>query len=501
MGEVILKCENICKSFPGVKALDNVCFDLRKGEVHALCGENGAGKSTLIKILTGLYKKDSGSIFYNGKTIDYKSVQECRMNGISLIPQEIQMAPALTVAENIFMTHYGRKGGVVRWKKMLQDTAELQKRLGTSALTFSPDTLAGALSMGHKQLVEVMKAISTDIKIIAFDEPTSSLSDEETEQLFTLIRQLSADGISIIYVSHRLAEIFKICDRVTVFKDGKYIDTREIRETLPSDVVGMMVGREFKLFSKCKSICEHNDFVLEVENLNWGDKVQQVSFKLRRGEILGMFGIVGSGRTETARCVFGLEKKDSGTITVFGSVTEIKSPKDAVRNRIGFVTEDRRGEGLSLVSSVRWNITMPFLKKVFRRFGWIDEKFETEVSNSFVQLLSVKTPSDQSKVETLSGGNQQKIIIAKWLGADSEILIFDEPTRGIDVGAKAEIYRLMEDLARKGKSIIMISSELPEIMSLSDRMLVFRDGSIVAELTNVCDLSEEAILAHAIKMQ
>lgn len=498
MDDVILQCIDISKSFPGVQALDRVCFELKKGEIHALCGENGAGKSTLIKILTGLYRKDMGEIIFERKTEDFRSVQECRNHGIVLIPQEIQLASTLTVAENIFMTRYGKKHGFVNWKHMERDTQALQHRLGSSALTFSANTLAADLSMGHKQLVEIMKAISTDVKVIAFDEPTSSLSDEETEQLFNLIRQLANKGISIIYVSHRLNEIFKICDRVTVFKDGKYVNTKEVASLVPADIIAMMVGRDLKLFDKKKSENKNSDFALQVESLNWGNKVNNVSFSIKRGEILGMFGIVGSGRTETARCLFGLEKKDSGIVKILGKKVNIRNAHDAVKYKMGFVTEDRRGEGLSLVSSVRWNITMPFLKKVFSSLGFVKERYETQISHSYIKALNIKTPGDLTQVESLSGGNQQKVIIAKWLGADSEILIFDEPTRGIDVGAKAEIYRLIENLAEKGKAIIMISSELPEIRAMSDRLLVFRDGSITAEITNVSEMSEEEILSYAI---
>lgn len=499
MNEIILECKDISKKFPGVLALDNVKFDLRRGEVHALCGENGAGKSTLIKILAGLYSKDTGVITYNGKEIKYKSVQECRSNGISLIPQEIQLAQTLTVAENICMTSFPKKAsGMVDWKEMEKKARELQTRIGCSADMFTPETIVGTLSMGHQQLIEIMKAISTDLKLIAFDEPTSSLSSEETEQLFKLMRELTNQGISIIYVSHRLAEIFQICDRVTVFKDGQYVGTRNVKEVDMCEIVSMMVGRDMCLYKKVKKHSNIGESVLEVEHLNWGKKVKDVSFKLHRGEILGLFGIVGSGRTETARVIFGLEKKDSGVIRLYGQPVDITSPQKAVSNKIGFVTEDRRGEGLSIVSCVEWNITLPFLKKLASGLSVIKHKSEKKTAKDLVDKLSIKTPSLVTPAESLSGGNQQKIVIAKWLGAESEILIFDEPTRGIDVGAKAEIYRLMEELVAAGKSIIMISSELPEIMALSDRILVYHDGEINAELTDVQNLKEEDILHYAI---
>lgn len=497
MAETIIKCEGIRKEFPGVVALDNVGFELKKGEVHALCGENGAGKSTLIKILTGLYGKDSGKIFFEGQEINYKSVQECRNHGISLIPQEIHLAQDLTVAENIMMTQYPLKNGRVDWEAMREKTCELQKRIGCENY-FTPDTIVRHLSMGHQQLIEIMKAISTDLKVIAFDEPTSSLSDEETERLFELIHELKEQGISIIYVSHRLAEIFKICDRITVFKDGKYVDTKAISDVSADSLVSLMVGRDLGGYQRKQSYVDISQKVLEIEHLTWGKKVKDVSFSLNRGEILGLFGIVGAGRTETARLIFGLEKKDSGTIRIKGEEANIRNPHDAVAKKIGFVTEDRRGEGLSTVNNIEWNITMPYLRKLASKIQIIQHKKEFEKAASLAKKLRIKAASLGDEAGSLSGGNQQKIVIAKWLGADSEILIFDEPTRGIDVGAKAEIYHLMEQLVSEGKSIVMISSELPELLSMSDRILVYRDGEINKEFTEMRELSEEKVLHYAI---
>lgn len=497
MSDIIVKCQKIRKTFPGVVALDNVDFELRRGEVHALCGENGAGKSTLIKILTGLYGKDGGQIFYESKEIAYKSVQECRKNGLSLIPQEIHLAQDLTVAENVSMTGYPVKGGCVDWKSMREKTRRLQEKIGCETY-FTPDTRVGELSMGHQQLIEIMKAISTDLKVICFDEPTSSLSEEETERLFVLIKELKNRGVSIIYVSHRLAEIFKISDRVTIFKDGKYVTTKNTADVTPDQLVSQMVGRDMGSFTREKSYADRSRAVLEVEHLNWKKQVRDVSFKLYKGEILGLFGIVGAGRTETARLLFGLEKKDSGQIRIHGEAADIENPGTAVKKKLGFVTEDRRGEGLSTISSVEWNITMPYIKKLASKLQIIRHQKERESANSFLEKLQIKTASLQTSAGSLSGGNQQKIVIAKWLGAESEILIFDEPTRGIDVGAKAEIYRLMEQLAAEGKAILMISSELPELLALSDRILVYRDGEINKEFTEVQGLSEEEVLHYAI---
>lgn len=422
MSETIVKCSNIRKTFPGVVALDDVHFELRRGEVHALCGENGAGKSTLIKILTGLYGKDSGKIFYEDEEISYKSVQECRNHGISLIPQEIHLAQDLTVAENVMMTQYPVKGGRVDWNAMRERTRQLQEKIGCENY-FTPDTKVGTLSMGHQQLIEIMKAISTELKVICFDEPTSSLSSEETEQLFKLIRELKEQGISIIYVSHRLAEIFQICDRVTIFKDGKYVETACTADVTPPQLVAKMVGREMGSFQREKSYVDASETVLEVKHLTWGKRVRDVSFSLHRGEILGLFGIVGSGRTETARLIFGLEKKDFGDIMVNGRQVEIGNPQAAVHKKIGFVTEDRRGEGLSTISNVGWNITMPYIKKLTAGPGVIRHKEERENAASFVEKLRIKTASLTVSAGSLSGGNQQKIVIAKWLGAQSEILI------------------------------------------------------------------------------
>ena len=495
----ILECEHITKEFPGVKALDDVSFELEKGEVHALCGENGAGKSTLIKIITGMYQRDKGIIRFEGKEVDFKNAQECRKNGIALIPQEIHLAETLTVAENIFMTNYPKKGCFVDWEKMEEQTRVLQKRLGSTAMAFEPSQLVKTLSMGQKQLVEIMKAISMDVKIIAFDEPTSSLSDDEVHSMYELIRQLVKEGISIIYVSHRLAEIFTICNRVSVYKDGKYIGTEKIQNMKPADIVKMMVGRDLKLYEREKRN-KVGEPVLEVKNLCWKDKVKDISFELKEGEILGIFGIVGAGRTEMANALFGINKRDSGDIWIKKEKVDINTPQDAVKHKIGYVTEDRRGQGLALVRSVAENTTLPFFKK-FRRNGILDLKAERKEVEILSKKLNVKAASLDTQTGTLSGGNQQKIVIAKWLGAECNILIFDEPTRGIDVGAKSEIYRLMDELCRSNHSIIMISSDLPELLTMSDRVLVFRDGEIVKEFSNIKGISEEDVLKYAIRTQ
>jgi len=495
----VLKMHNINKSFPGVIALDNVNFELNKGEVHAICGENGAGKSTLLKILMGMYRRDSGAIFINDREVNLKSINDAKQHGIGIIPQEIQMAPKLSIAENMFMAKYPKKLlFFVDWKKLKDDTKAMQEKMGECALSMGVDTQVETMSMGYRQLIEIMKALSTKVEILAFDEPTSSLSEEETEELFKLIKELSNKGISVIYVSHRLKEIFRICDRVTILKDGKYIGTKKIRETNISEVISMMVGRNLDLFEKKQKVVKSDaEIAMEIKNLTRGKAVRDINFFLRKGEILGMFGIVGSGRSETVRAIFGLDCKDCGEIYLNGKRVELNSPQDAVRAKIGFVTEDRHGEGLILKAAVRWNITMPFIRAL-TKFKFIIHQQEKTVANKYIDTLRIKTPSDETFTENLSGGNQQKVVISKWLGAESEILIFDEPTRGIDVGAKSEIYQLIQKLAEEGKSIIMISSELPEILALSDRILVFRDGMINAELENHKFLTEEEILKNAI---
>ena len=496
--EIILRMTDIVKSFPGVKALDKVDFELEKGEIHALCGENGAGKSTLIKILNGIYRKDTGKIIFNGSEVDFKNISEAKRRGFGLIPQEIEVVPKLSVAENIFMSNYPRKWKFfVDWKKMYRDTVEAQNKLGESALSMGVKEKVESISMGMKQLIEIMRVVSLDLKILSFDEPSSSLSEEETEYLFKIIRELSQKGITIIYVSHKLKEIFQLCDRVTVLKDGKLVGTENIKNTSHDKIIRMMVGRNIELFRRKEiEIKTEQDNVLEIKGLNTA-LLKNVGFSLKKGEILGMFGIVGSGRTEVARVIFGLDKKDSGEIIIRGNVLNINSPKKAVREGIGFVTEDRHKEGLVLISSVRKNITMPYIK-MMSKFGFMKHQEEKNTALEYIKMLNIKTPSDQTLAENLSGGNQQKVVISKWLGAQSDILIFDEPTRGIDVAAKSEIYNIILELAGKGKAIILISSELPEILALSDRILVFKDGEIKKEIQNDITLDEETVINYAV---
>ncbi|AOQ23640.1 Galactose/methyl galactoside import ATP-binding protein MglA [Moorella thermoacetica] len=496
--ELVLKMEGICKSFPGVKALDNVSFELRKGEIHALCGENGAGKSTLLKILAGIYQPDAGVYYIHDRQVCLKTIHEAKQNGIGLIPQEIELAPNMTVEENILMGQYPNRFGFIHQQEVHEKTLNLMAKLGEVTQGISLRTLVGDLSMGQKQLIEILRVLAFKVDILALDEPTSSLSEEEANQLFQLIADLRSQGISIIYVSHRLNEVFKVCDRVTVLKDGRYIGTRDIKETTREELIAMMVGRNLTAIQKDNAARDiETPVLLEVQGLTREPAFRDISFHVRAGEILGVFGIVGSGRTEVARAIFGLDRLERGTIKIKGKTVAIRSPREAVRLGLGMVPDDRRGLGLVLGATVCNNISLTILKRI-ARMGWVDRRQEKKEAVNFIGSLNIKTPSAMTVVDTLSGGNQQKVVVAKWLAARSQILIFDEPTRGIDVGAKREIYALMQKLAVEGKGIIMISSELPEILAISDRVLVFRDGSITKELENRPGLTEQEVLSYAI---
>ncbi len=492
----VLRAESVSKHFGGVQALERVDFELARGEVHALVGENGAGKSTLIKILCGIYQKDGGRILYNGQEVDFRSNLQARMSGIGLVPQEIQLAPKLTVAENIFMGLYPRgAAGLVSWK-------ELNRRAHEIARTFSMEHLVNekveALGTGHRQLVEILKALIFDTRVIAFDEPTAALSDEETRELFRLIGTLKAKGISIIYVSHRLDEIFQIADRVTVFKDGRFVGTRRTKEMSKAAVISMMVGRELNLYDeRGRTKAASRDVLLEVRHLCNGRAVQDVSFQLHRGEILGFFGMVGSGRTETVMSIFGVTPPQRGEILVQGRRVRIHTPIEAVRLRLGLVPENRIAQGVILKAAIRNNVTLPFIGRL-ARLGIIRGGDETRIVGEYMDSLQIKAPSGRAKVGTLSGGNQQKVSIAKWLASRSDIIIFDEPTHGVDVGAKSEIYHLLHSLADEGKGIIFISSELPEILNLCDRIFVFRGGCIARRFEENSGLTEEEVIRHAI---
>ena len=455
--EVILTMEGIDKSFPGVHALDHVNLEVRKGEVHALMGENGAGKSTLMKVLTGIYTKDSGTITYEGKEVEFHGPKEAQEAGIVIVHQELNMMNHLTVAQNIFIGREFMKGGIIDDAKMNEESKKLFEQLG---IKIDPTEKMGNLTVGKQQMCEIAKAISHKAKVIIFDEPSAALTEAEIEELFKIIRDLRDKQLGIVYISHRMDEIKVITDRVTVMRDGGYVGTLITKDCTKDDIINMMVGRVIYEDPKIKSMVPPDaPVVLKVEHLNAGKMVQDVSFELHKGEILGFSGLMGAGRTETARALFGADPKESGDIYVNGKKVDIKSPKDAVALGIGYLSEDRKRYGIVVDKSVAENFTMAHLKN-FVKGLFIDKRKEEDATQDYIKRLNTKTPSTDQLVVNLSGGKQLKVVLAKWLVKDCDILIFDEPTRGIDVGAKSEIYHLMNELVAQGKSIIMISSEM-----------------------------------------
>lgn len=493
MGELILTMKDINKSFSGVQALKNARLELREGEVVALMGENGAGKSTLMKILTGIYSKDSGTIIYNGKEVEFKGPSESEAAGISIVHQELNMMNDLTVAQNLFIGHEEMNGFLINDKLMNEKAERLFKVLNVE---LNPAEKIGNLTVGKQQMVEIAKAISSDAKVIVFDEPTAALTDSEIEELFKVINDLKAKKKCIVYISHRMDEIRVISDRVTVMRDGEYVDTLITKECQISDIIKLMVGRTIFTEPKTQSAVPAGaPVVLKCENLNRGKHVQNVSFELKKGEILGFSGLMGAGRTEVARLIFGADKMDSGKIYINGKEVKIKSPEDAVKAGIGYLSEDRKRFGLIVDKSVTENTVIATMDE-FVKGMLIDEAKSKNVAQKYVEELRTKTPNVDQIVKKLSGGNQQKVVIAKWLVRNCDILIFDEPTRGIDVGAKSEIYNLMEELSKLGKSIIMISSELPEILRMSDRVIVMCEGK-VRGVIDIAEASQEKIMESA----
>ena len=491
---VILEMKGIVKSFGPVKALKGVDFDLRAGEVHALMGENGAGKSTLMKVLTGIHKPNEGTIHYNGKQVEYSKPKEAMDDGIVIVHQELNMMNDLTVAQNIFIGREEISQGL-----FIDDNAANKKAkelFNLLKLDINPQEKVGHLTVGKQQMVEIAKALSMDAKVIVFDEPTAALTESEINELFVIIDDLRQKGVGITYISHRMDEIARITDRVTVMRDGEYVGTVNTKDTTKDEIIAMMVGRTIYEDPKAASaVAEDAPVVLEVEHLNAGSSVKDVSFVLRKGEILGFSGLMGAGRTEVARLLFGADKKDSGTIKINGKEVDIKNPQDAIREGIGYLSEDRKRYGCIVDMTIANNTVMTNLDKYVHSFLINDSEIVT-ASDKFVKSLRTKTPSSKQLVRNLSGGNQQKVVIAKWLEQDSDILIFDEPTRGIDVGAKSEIYTLMNELVAQGKSIIMISSELTEILRMSDRIVVMCEGRKTGEL-DISQATPERILALA----
>ncbi|RFU61805.1 sugar ABC transporter ATP-binding protein [Peribacillus glennii] len=495
MGELLLRMEGISKAFPGVQALSNVDFELNKGEVHALLGENGAGKSTLMKVLTGIHSKDSGSILYQGKEIDVPDTRTAQNLGISIIHQELNLAPDLTVAQNIFIGREPKKMfDLFLDEKKLNDRAK--NLFETLNIKLNPKDKVGNLSVAMQQMVEIAKALSFNSKILIMDEPTAALTDTEIDSLFTMIRKLRSDGVGIIYISHRMEELKRITDRVTVMRDGTYIGTVNTQEATIDQIISMMVGRQIYQNQRPEIKNRNSEKVLEVKNLNRGNVIKNVSFDLHKGEILGFAGLMGAGRTEVARAIFGADMRDSGEIIINGKPARIKSPTDAVQHGIGYLSEDRKQYGVMLEMDVKANITIATMKD-YLKLGSLNNPKINDQSSAMVKSLRIKTPSINQLVKNLSGGNQQKVVIAKWLTRDSDILIFDEPTRGIDIGAKDEIYNLLNELAAQGKSIIMISSELPEVLRMSHRVIVMCEGRITGELINDENISQESIMTLA----
>ena len=489
---IVLKMDNITKTFPGVVALDNVSIDLKKGEVLGILGENGAGKSTLIKILAGNYIKDSGDIYVDGQKFEIKGPAEATASGIRVIYQELNTLNNLTVAENIFVGEQIVKGPfrTVDWRAMTKKALEL---LGTLNVKLDPNAIIGDLTVSEKQIVEIAKAISQEAKILVMDEPTAALSAEETQSLFKIIDTLKARGVSIIYISHRLKEIFEITDRVTVLRDGKKVATMITKDTNANKLVELMVGRDIKeMYPKRK--VPIGEVVMQVDNLS-ADGFAGVSFELRKGEILGIFGLLGSGRTSLVKALFGANKIRGGSIKIKGKAASLKSPNAARNQKIGLVPLDRKAEGLALIMGVKQNITLANIEDIGKSF-LISKATERQKAQNWVKEVGIKTPTLEQEVNSLSGGNQQKVVLAKWLESGSQIIILNEPTRGIDVGAKIEIYKLMQDLCEKGSSVIMISSELPEIMSIADRIIVMSKGRFSGQYERE-DATEEGILASA----
>ncbi|WP_301171951.1 sugar ABC transporter ATP-binding protein [Brevibacillus nitrificans] len=493
MSAYLLEMKGINKSFPGVKVLSDVQLNLKSGELVALMGENGAGKSTLMKILGGIYERDAGTIIVKGETLEKMTPDIASSRGIAIIHQEMNLIPHLSVMENIFLGReytYG-KSGFVNWRKMRQET---KRWLDQLAIKLDPDTLVGDLSVGQQQMIEIAKALSMQADILVLDEPTAALTNREIDALFDMIASLKEKGVGMIYISHRMEEIFQVSDRITVLRDGQYVGTVETAETNLDELVKMMVGREITdRFPKVE--VQLGGERLRVENLNVKDKLSNISFSIKSGEIVGVAGLMGAGRTEMAKALFGLEKVREGQILVDGKPVRVTRPIDAISAGIALVTEDRKEEGLVLSLSVRENISLPNLQKV-SSLGVMKPSQEQVLSNDAIQRLFIKTAGGEQIVGSLSGGNQQKVVIGKWLAKKPKILILDEPTRGVDIGAKKEIYDIMNRLAQDGVAILMISSELPEVLGMSDRVLVMHEGRITGEFTRE-EATQEMIMRAA----
>ena len=495
MAELLVEMTGISKSFPGVHALDDCRFELHPGEVHALVGENGAGKSTLMKILAGIYRRDAGTIRFKGQEVEIASPRAARDLGISIIHQELNLMGHLTVAQNIFIGREPRGAAPFLLDEKTLN-AKARELFETLHLKLDPRARVSSLAVAQQQMVEIAKALSFSSAVLIMDEPTAALTDTEIDELFRIIRHLRDQGKGIVHISHRLEELKQISNRITVMRDGRFIATVNTADAEIQQIISMMVGRT--VFEATPELPEQRDpnVVLEVKGLNLGRQVRDISFSLHRGEILGIAGLVGAGRTEVVRAIFAADRPESGQVTINGKQVVIHGPSDAVHHGIAYLSEDRKRYGLALGMDVELNTVLASLRRFANGFGWVRTGATRKQALEQVQALAIKTPSIRQRVKNLSGGNQQKVVIAKWLTADTDILIFDEPTRGIDVGAKSEIYRLLNDLAKQGKSIIMISSELPEVLRMSHRILVMCEGRITGELSSA-EATQEKIMTLA----
>lgn len=492
MNEIIVSMENICKSFPGVKALDHVNFELRSGEVMALLGENGAGKSTLMKVLSGVYTRDGGSLKIFGKEYGDLTPKQAQEAGVAIIHQELNMCRHLSVAENMFLGREISKGLSLNNAKM---EAEAKEILNDLKIDIDPRQTVGDLPVSKQQMVEIAKALSINAKILIMDEPTSSLTAREIEDLFRIIKKLKSEGKGIVYISHRLEELQHIVDRVTIMRDGQYITSMEFGSVTMEQIISYMVGREIKeKFPRVE--CKKGKKVFEVKNLNAGKMVRDINFSVYEGEIVGFAGLMGAGRTETTRAIFGVDPKESGEIYVDDKEVEIKCPMDAIKNGVVLAPEDRKKDGLCTKLSIRHNLALPNLDIVCNKLGVINNAKETALCDKAVEELRIKTPGIDVDSGNLSGGNQQKVVVGKWLARDSRVVIFDEPTRGIDVGAKVEIYNLMNELKQQGIAVMFVSSEMPEVMGIADRIIVMCDGRITGEVM-AKDTTQNEILTLA----
>ena len=489
----LLEMRKITKTFPGVKALDEVDFSLERGTVHALMGENGAGKSTLMKCLFGIYTPDSGEIYIDGKKVSYKDPKDALDSGVAMVHQELNQVSMRSVAENIMLGRFPNKYGIVDAKKMNQETQDLFDKLG---LNFDPKKIIGKYSVAERQLIEIAKAVSYDAKILVLDEPTSSLTESEVDKLFEIINKLRKQGVGIIYISHKMEEILSISDFVTVMRDGKFIDCKPANELSKDEIIKLMVGRKIDASNLKTDEYIKDEVMLEVKNLTGKYKptVTDISFDLKKGEILGIAGLVGSRRTELVETIFGLRQKASGQIFIHGKEVENKNPIEAIKNGFALVTEERRATGIFPYAAIRLNATIANIKK-YAKHSIVSDKALKEDTNKVIESMEVKTPSQSTKIMNLSGGNQQKVIIGRWLLTDPDVLLLDEPTRGIDVGAKYEIYKLIGDLAKEGKSVLFISSEMAELQMVCNRIMVMSNGRLAGIEKNDENLTQEKIMA------